>query len=49
LLDGVEGSRLAEVVGESENAVGWGRSDDEGVTLIRITMQFHRRPVEDNR
>ncbi|MGD0389584.1 MAG: hypothetical protein ABSC42_11570 [Tepidisphaeraceae bacterium] len=49
LLNGAERSRLAGIVGESQNAIAWGRSDDEGVWLVRITMQFHRRPIEDNR
>jgi hypothetical protein len=48
-LNGAEGSRLAEIVGESQNAIAWGRSDNEGVCLVRIPMQFHRRPIEDNR
>jgi hypothetical protein len=49
LLNGAERSRLAEVVAESKNAVAGGRSDDEGVVLVRVAMQFHRRPIEDNR
>jgi hypothetical protein len=49
LLNGVERSRFAEVIGESDDAIAWGRSDDEGVCLVRITVQFHRRPIEDDR
>jgi len=49
LLNGAERGRFAKVVGESKNTVAWGRSDDEGVVLVGITMQFHRRPIEDNR
>jgi hypothetical protein len=48
LLNAVERRRFAEVVGVCDDSIAGGRSNDEGIALVGISMQFHRRPIEDN-